>query len=433
MLYFRKCHPDTTPAAWQVAVQAEVKATRTLVLDKMLTSKFAKHFIKSNRPTVFYGLSKDKETEKIVEQTSSSPGVDKVRKVLTFEEESEKTDSKNSNNEPSAVSTLKKCESESSKEVDATKKIADVTIIPVTSKTKRKSDEILMTKFNFQNCSVQLSRRAVNNFLFKHFSRNFQELKNCLVKLNDIKDDDTWGVIVKDKLGISELICVPESPVKPSELDELDINKNLSPRKPQYIGEPVCSSTPTKSDDSSSAQTCLDTSSSASKPVNLAEQVDPVQVKETLDLNIMKRKVGEGAYENVLDFHLDIKRLRESAKIGGPAKKRVIAKFNSTYEKAMTEFCPWFDFKNPLSFFEPKSAEENVMRPPNLDHHYSVTSVTNNNEKSCEQNLVSFWKKKFEKTKDRRFCVLCGKLGDAPHDRAGRLLYFRQNEWVHVR
>ncbi len=50
--------------------------------------------------------------------------------------------------------------------------------------------------------------------------------------------------------------------------------------------------------------------------------------KQVLDLIEVKRRLDEGHYSNVLDFHLDIKKVRNSAKIGGPAKKRILAKFD---------------------------------------------------------------------------------------------------------
>lgn len=123
--------------------------------------------------------------------------------------------------------------------------------------------------------------------------------------------------------------------------------------------------------------------------------------------------------------------MRESAKIGGPAKKSILAKFTSTYEEAMTEACPWFDQKNPAAFFEAKLLEDGeVVAPPNLDHVYSTSGKV---EKNRESNLVSFWRTKYQKDEDQRACVLCDKVGDSAHEGAGRLLYFRQNDWVHVR
>ena len=123
--------------------------------------------------------------------------------------------------------------------------------------------------------------------------------------------------------------------------------------------------------------------------------------------------------------------MRESAKIGGPAKKSILTKFASTYEEAMEEACPWFDLKNPAAFFEAKLLEDGeVVAPPSLDHVYS-TNIER--EKNRELNLVSFWRTKYQKGEDRRICVLCDKVGDSAHEGAGRLLYFRENDWVHVR
>jgi hypothetical protein len=143
----------------------------------------------------------------------------------------------------------------------------------------------------------------------------------------------------------------------------------------------------------------------------------------------MQQKLSDGDYGNIFDFHLDVRKVRHSARIVGPAKKSVLARFDSAYEAAVKEVCPWFNLENPASFFE---ASDNVVTPPSVDHAYSSVTARKPERAACK-NVASFWKFKYQKQKDVRSCGLCGEFGDAAPDRAGRLLYFRQNEWVHTR
>jgi hypothetical protein len=375
-----------------VAVEEQLKSNRALVFEKLSSAKFSKHFLRSDKATIFRGRSEAEKPQ--TEETTSmkSPEVEKVKKVLNFDDKNRI-----------------KCVKEDFVFGDSSKDKKPTLVKD--QNVKFHSD------FRVTECLVSLKRLKPQKryIIDKNLAR-----KDCFVRLKDARSDSKLGPKVLDILGIKGSKTEQLLETK-SELLELDINKNLSPKSVPKFEQPAFSSTPTKP---------------CSKPANPIEPTQLVK-EDDFDLLSMKKRLDEGAYANVLDFHLDVKRLRDSAKIGGPAKKSVLAKFDSTYEKAMAEVCPWFNLKNPTEFHEPEEGREGAVSPPTSDHVYSVkvsnnSSNNNNVEVNPELNLVSLWKSKYQTEKERRFCALCGKLGDAAHDRAGRLLYFRQNEWVHV-
>ena len=273
-------------------------------------------------------------------------------------------------------------------------------------------------QFRLRDFSIVLNRlKPQSQYLVDPSTAN----ENCRVVLKDLRHHPKWRPVVERILKSQGQI-----PHEPAE--------ELAPKPTEaFPGQPAFSSTPTKLFKQAPEQV---------KP--RAEPVYPVPEdarltptpgkKKPLDLIEMQKRLEEGCYDSVLDFHLDITKVRSSARIGGPAKKSILAKFDETYRASMKEFCPWFDFGNPAASFDPKTPADNVSAPPTSDHRYSATTFNNSlHQKASEQNLVSLMRRKYQQEKDLRLCLLCGNVGDGDHNGPGRLLYFRQNEWVHLK
>ena len=393
----------------------QLKSNRTQILEKLFEEKSSKHFIRSDKITIFHGRCEAEKAQSLPKENINlkSPEVEKVKKSLNFEEVKCIKFVKDISKVKSVQEkVLEDCSSEDKNKNPNLIKDQKVKLV------KLDSDFFYKRQFRLKDCSVVLKRLKPQQ---RYVSDKNLARSDCFVKLTDVKLHPKYGPKVHEILGTK--FPKPEKVLETkSDLLELDINKNLSPK----FCPPTFSSTPAK------------LKNPILKEANpVSEQVNPIQPstvqEENFDLFSVKKRLEEGAYSDLLDFHLDIKRMRNSAKIGGPAKKSVLAKFDSAYEKAMAEVYPWFNVNNPAEFHEPEKGPAGAVSAPTSDHVYSSKICPENkNEKNGELNLVSFWKSKYQNVKERRFCALCCKLGDAAHDRAGRLLYFRQNEWVHV-
>ena len=166
--------------------------------------------------------------------------------------------------------------------------------------------------------------------------------------------------------------------------------------------------------------------------------------KDRGDVNfkLLQSRADEGIYVTVLNFYLDLLQACKSVRILGPACKQrnAINKFKDLCRNTIQLAFPWFDVKRPTAFFDPVNKLEYAVKPPNnridfWDHSYAdfraalkqktkKACVLTPNERTNQSKLTS--------PKDKRKCQLCGQIGDRSENLAGRLLYFRQNEWVHV-
>jgi hypothetical protein len=61
-----------------VAVEEELKATRVMVLQDLFAQNFSKHFIKTSKATIFYGL---RQPEKPRAEDKAAESDDNVRQV----------------------------------------------------------------------------------------------------------------------------------------------------------------------------------------------------------------------------------------------------------------------------------------------------------------------------------------------------------------
>ena len=455
------------------AVKAELKAGQQIVVHTLMQAKCAKRFIKAKNSSVIRQTPIVKAALEVkVNIAEGQIEVENVKKRLVFdlpEEEKEtgsnkplhvtkKATKENVADEPMNVTDKAKhitdeplhvTDSVTKEKVTATVEPMDITDKSATSKDvieKVIDDDINITEedleektspkakrstrcmtlikklkeqFAIKDCSINLERvQLPSHILEKHagttpkdpeektaeafsdlddddFQLLYPELKKCGIQLKDLKHHSWWGPKIKDFFNPPE---TPESP-EPKSLPETPV---VSPEK---------------------------------KP----ERSDP----EVLDLTGLKEKVDNDEYKSVLAFHLDFKRVCLTVHVPGPSKYLQRNHLKNAYSHIMKEVFPWFDVTNPSANFEPSTIPESTVIPPYAEHDYSDHSLVLYNEKLLKedpnQNEPS-WKKmkgcgkvsKAKKDEDKRRCSLCLSIGDLHPNGPGRLVYFRQNEWLHV-
>ena len=150
-------------------------------------------------------------------------------------------------------------------------------------------------------------------------------------------------------------------------------------------------------------------------------KVTPQKTEEkVLDLNQMLKK----SYLNMLDFHLDLKKVMHSVN-----NEKDQLDLNEEYSKLIRDIFPWFDVTNPKANYE---SQDVIVDEPHIDHIYCNNKQLMDGESGLNP---PEWKKsepKLPPEEDIRKCLLCHRLRDGSSAGVGRLLYFRQNEWLHV-
>ncbi len=159
---------------------------------------------------------------------------------------------------------------------------------------------------------------------------------------------------------------------------------------------------------------------------------------EVIDLTTLKARIDSGIYANVLDFHLAFNRVLSTVHVPGPVKFIRRSHLKRNYGNILKDVFPWFDVDKPTAFFESSTPEESSVPPATPDHSYSDWTLTKLQEERLKKSREDepLWKRKPEAIKsplvDNRCCALCGVTGDGDQVAVGRLIYFRQNEWVHA-
>ena len=172
-------------------------------------------------------------------------------------------------------------------------------------------------------------------------------------------------------------------------------------------------------------QLLLDQEQEQAQEVTPKVQMTKKPGPRVLDLNQMLRR----SYSNMLDFHLDLKKVARSVHVADKAKAE--KELFEEYSKLIRDIFPWFDVANPKANYE---SQDLIVAEPHVDHAYHVTSDDGDEKKSSGSD-PPVWKKsepRLPPEEDRRKCLLCQRLRDGSSSGAGRLLYFRQNEWLHV-
>ena len=161
-----------------------------------------------------------------------------------------------------------------------------------------------------------------------------------------------------------------------------------------------------------------------------------------VNFRLLQSRADNGIYVTVFNFYLDLLQACKSNRILGPAcrQRNAINKLKELCRNTFPLAFPWFDVNRPTTYFDPVTKLENAVKPPYgrlalWDHSYADFSVAlkhgprkvcllTPNQHTTQSCLTS--------TKDKRKCQFCGQTGDRSENLAGRLLYFRHNEWVHV-
>eukprot|EP00094_Tigriopus_californicus_P001742 TCALIF_01684-PB protein Name:"Similar to trx Histone-lysine N-methyltransferase trithorax (Drosophila virilis)" AED:0.11 eAED:0.18 QI:0/0.63/0.41/0.91/0.90/1/12/267/3483 len=408
---FQSSNGEGDEAPWMQAVRAELRAGQIIILDHMCQAKCAKYFMKAKNLSVI-SQSRSKRSSPVKDALPEKPNVDKeddvdrVKKALDF----------------GAYGTAK----------------PERKSIPMTKLRKIKA------RYDLPDCSVQLcslstkhqncqvSNDDVSNDGFSDlddtdFELLFPELRKCSVLLNDIKHHSWWGDKVRAKLSHA-----PKHVTKPPS------TKVVHEKNPMVSSKPTPKETPIETP----PKIKVPTPKKMDESQNTSPSDPPVKVDnddEVLDLAKVTERLESGLYSSVLRFHLDIKKVVQTVHVPGPAKYLHRNQFKKQYSLIMKEIFPWFDIANPCAHFEPLTIQDMTVKPPYDDHSYANNELKTKKEPHQRVVVVPLnrpsWKRSripVKREKDFRRCLMCSQLGDDHPEKAGRLIYYRQNDWNHI-
>ena len=169
--------------------------------------------------------------------------------------------------------------------------------------------------------------------------------------------------------------------------------------------------------------------------------------KSPLTLDLVQCRSRKDHYLSIFNFYLDLLQACTCRHIIGPAS--VQQKRNDKLKQlcifAIKTVFPWFDIQNTAMLEDFFHSKENKMRAFNkhnecLEHAYASICCSKTNLKDFMLGTALLpidagdhtCQSSYSLRKDERKCQFCNQYGDHEEDRSGRLLYYRQNEWVHI-
>jgi hypothetical protein len=392
-------------AKWKQAVFDELKSGQNIILHQLMQLKCAKPFVHAVNTDV---ISQDIVTSKL----------EHAKRQLYFEKDDD-------HKEPIDESV-----------------VDDDDGVPM-----------LVDEFDLKDCSVPI------------VILEQPTVKECSITINDVKYHPWWGPKVRQLSGESFTLIRPrilkksllikkatemESLVVEKPLEEPSVEKPLLEISIDKPGENSLESTletksfekPREKSPELILEKCLDLEETFEVRQEICETSSEIKENKSptvaigddvLDLNRLVANVESNQYKSVLIFHLNFKRVAETVHVLGPNKAKAKDDLFDAYTMVLRQVFPWFDVQKPLAHFEPLTVEDAVVRPPYQDHSYADWYLKTHHKKVGEN--PPKWKSS-PKIKtlglDQRSCQFCGQYGDKGQDAAGRLLYFRQNDWVHA-
>ena len=434
----------------------ELKAGQQIVLHSLFKIPSAKHFIKSSVHRKFRAAAEPKTIEESTAPPKPGSEVDPVKeeeKNVNNGEPLEKVESKAAIEQASKPETnestievkssaepLKDEKAESLVVSDANSESAATPSSPCSS-----ANEVLNSESPVKDQVFITLETENSDFveIFQEFDevdawndcqpQGFKEAKVVLDRidpLNPPKPDSHYLNEFLSRSGVSIRPCAVR-------LERLPVSKLPKPEKrEQQLLEtvdkfdlyplPQPSDTDSETEDSVKEEEEMDEDE---------DDVGPPPDLEDIKGKVYKEESGTG-YSSVLDFHLDFMRLLNETKVRGPSTKVKARKkaLKDAYEKSVKKVYPWFDVKEPWKHFEEDPSNPSAVALPCEDHNYTDVWLRKRKKSPAKKKKTSglSGKKNVCRDKDERTCQFCGKSGDGHHRGAGRLIYYRQNDWVHV-
>lgn len=395
------------------AVKEELRAGQIIILDHIRQAKCAKHFMKAKNSSVISQSGSKKPSKKASKRQYNGDEeenpFDRVKKALDFGVvENPKPKGKGT-----PMTKMMK--------IKARYGLPDCSV-QLTSIASDQSNDLK----ELQSSNDDVSIDAFSDLDDTDFELLFPELKKCSVLLNDLKHHSWWGSKVRSKLDqirtkVPKVTEEKTSPILPEPSPE------KVPVKPPTPPKTTPAHTPQNVDESETVQE----TNSLPKVQN--------EDNEVLDLARVIERVDSGCYPSVLRFHLDIKKVMETVHIPGPAKYLHRNQLKKQYAHIMKEVFPWFDIANPCAHFEPLTIQDMTVKPPHHDHAYADHELKTKKESHQRVVVVPLnrpsWKRSsthVQRETDFRRCLMCSQVGDDHPEKAGRLIYYRQNDWNHI-
>lgn len=108
----------------------------------------------------------------------------------------------------------------------------------------------------------------------------------------------------------------------------------------------------------------------------------PKILKRISPLESLSKNLQSNVYTSVLTFHLEAKKVCENMHL------------LEAYGEIMGTVFPWFHLQDPLAHYEGLTIEDDLRKPPNVDHFYAKRTIKDReNEAQDWSSKVRSWKK----------------------------------------
>ena len=169
------------------------------------------------------------------------------------------------------------------------------------------------------------------------------------------------------------------------------------------------------------------------QPNTTQSQQQKIVAQQPFDLKKLETQVETEAFSSMLEFHLEFKNILKLCPMPKSIKRKWIKEFMDQYKIVSANVFPWFDANRPLQHFE--AIDNFVVKQPIFDHKYTKTILEESKPIDVFDKLLFKSRPRRSRNSniiDLRSCLFCGLNGDRGRQEAGRLLHYRQNQWIHA-
>ena len=107
----------------------------------------------------------------------------------------------------------------------------------------------------------------------------------------------------------------------------------------------------------------------------------PKILKKISPLDTMSKNLHSNVYTSVLNFHLEAQKVCAQLEL------------MQDYSEIMNKIFPWFHLQDPLAHYEGLTIEDDLVKPPNVDHFYAKRTIKGQKNDEDWSSKLRSWKK----------------------------------------
>ena len=107
----------------------------------------------------------------------------------------------------------------------------------------------------------------------------------------------------------------------------------------------------------------------------------PKILKKISPLDTMSKNLHSNVYTSVLNFHLEAQKVCAQLEL------------MQDYSEIMSKIFPWFHLQDPLAHYEGLTIEDDLVKPPNVDHFYAKRTIKGQKNDEDWSSKLRSWKK----------------------------------------